>query len=81
MRTSYWVPQFTFPTHSLFLPYQLENANESYRNDALGELLEDMVQNSGEHGLNAVDILVSFMNNRMLQCERDDIAEMMSKEE
>jgi hypothetical protein len=58
-----------------------KNANESYRNDALGELLEDMVQNSGEHGLNAVDILVSFMNNRMLQCERDDIAEMMSKEE
>ena len=59
----------------------MENANESYRNDALGELLEDMVQNSGEHGLNAVDILVSFMNNRMLQCERDDIMEMLKKDE
>ena len=58
-----------------------KNPNESYRNDSLGELLEEMVQNSGEHGLNAVDILVSFMNDRMLQCERDDIMEMLKKDE
>jgi hypothetical protein len=59
----------------------MEKPNESYRNDNLGELLVEMVQNSGEHGLNVVDILVSFMNNRMLQCERDDIMEMLKKEE
>jgi hypothetical protein len=36
---------------------------------------------SGEHGLNAVDILVSFMNNRMLQVERDDIMDLLKNED
>ena len=47
--------------------------NEQLRCDALGELLENMVANSGEHGLTACDILISFMNNVMLQEERDEI--------
>jgi len=46
---------------------------EQIRLDALGELLENMVATSGEHGLTASDILISFMNNVMLQEERDDI--------
>lgn len=53
---------------------------ENDRNDTLGELLVGMVE-SGEHGLNAVDILVSFMNNRMLQEERDDIMDLLKKED
>jgi hypothetical protein len=51
---------------------------ESERNDILGELLVDMVQN-GEHSLCVSDILVSFMNNRLLQEERDEIMEQMEK--
>ena len=47
--------------------------NEQIRCDALGDLLENMVANSGEHGLTASDILISFMNNVMLQEERDEI--------
>ncbi len=54
------------------------NAKEQMRNDALGELLEDMVANSGEHGLTASDILISFMNNVMLQEERDEIIKGIS---
>ena len=53
---------------------------ENDRNDTLGELVFGMVE-SGEHGLNAVDILVSFMNNRMLQEERDDIMDLLKKED
>ena len=53
---------------------------ENDRNDTLEELLVEMVE-SGEHGLNAVDILVSFMNNRMLQVERDDIMDLLEKED
>jgi hypothetical protein len=56
-------------------------SNEQIRCDALGELLEGMVENSREHGLNAVDILVSFMNNVMLQEERDEILERLEKED
>ncbi len=52
---------------------------ENDRNDTLGELLVEMVETSREHGLNAVDILVSFMNNRMLQEERDDIMDLLKK--
>jgi hypothetical protein len=51
---------------------------ESERNDILGELLADMVQN-GEHALCVSDILVSFMNDRLLQEERDEIMEQMDK--
>jgi hypothetical protein len=47
--------------------------NEQIRCDALGELLENMLSNSGEHGLTASDILISFVNNVMLQEERDEI--------
>jgi hypothetical protein len=53
--------------------------NEQIRCDALGELLENMVANSGEHGLTASDILISFMNNVMLQEERDEILEGIQK--
>jgi hypothetical protein len=49
-----------------------------FRNDAIQELLADMVEN-GEHGLTAVDILISFMNNVMLQEERDEILERLKK--
>ena len=52
---------------------------ENERNDSLGELLVDMVQNGGEHALCVSDILVSFMNNRLLQEERDEIMEQMDK--
>ena len=52
--------------------------NEQLRCDALGELLENMVANSGEHGLTACDILISFMNNVMLQEERDEIIKGIS---
>jgi hypothetical protein len=53
---------------------------ENERNDILEELLVDMVQNGGEHALCVSDILVSFMNNRLLQEERDEIIEQMDKE-
>jgi|SanBayMetagenome_1026888.scaffolds.fasta_scaffold241297_1 hypothetical protein len=53
--------------------------NENERNDILEELLVDMVQNGGEHALCVSDILVSFMNNRLLQEERDEIMEQMDK--
>ena len=52
---------------------------ENERNDILGELLVDMVQNGGEHALCVSDILVSFMNNRLLQEEREEIMEQMDK--
>ena len=51
---------------------------ESERNDILGELLADMVQN-GEQALCVSDILVSLMNDRLLQEERDEIMEQMDK--
>ena len=54
--------------------------NEQIRCDALGELLEDMVANSNEHGLTVSEILISFMNNVMLQEERDEILEGIQKE-
>ena len=54
---------------------------ENDRNDTLGEILVGMVETSREHGLNVVDILVSFMNNRMLQEERDDIMDLLEKED
>ena len=41
----------------------MENTKESERNLAIELLLVNMVETSGEHGLNAVDILVSYMNN------------------
>jgi hypothetical protein len=53
---------------------------ENDRNDTLGELLVEMVE-SGEHGLSVVNILVSFMNNRMLQEQRDDIMDLLEKED
>ena len=40
---------------------------EQKRNDAIQNILVDMVETSGEHGLTATDILISFMNNEMLQ--------------
>jgi hypothetical protein len=53
--------------------------NEQIRCDALGELLENMVANSSEPGLTVSDILISFMNNVMLQEERDKILEGIQK--
>jgi hypothetical protein len=55
-----------------------KSQKESERNDILGELLVDMVQN-GEQALCVSDILVSFMNDRLLQEERDEIMEQMDK--
>ena len=52
---------------------------ENDRNDTLGELLVGMVQ-SGEHGLCVADVLVSFMNNRMLQDERDMILDLLKED-
>jgi hypothetical protein len=56
-----------------------KSANESTRNDVLGEILVGMVD-SGEHGLTVADILVSFANNRMLEEEREMIVELLKKE-
>ena len=56
-----------------------KSQKESERNDLLAELLVGMVQNGGEHALCVSDILVSFMNNRLLQEERDEIMEQMNK--
>jgi len=59
----------------------MENTKESERNLAIELLLVNMVETSGEHGLNAVDILVSYLNNVMLQDERDDIMDLLKKED
>ena len=57
-----------------------QSEKEQLRNDVLDSILVSMV-NEGEHGLNAVDILVSYMNNVMLQEERDRIMDLLKKEE
>ena len=54
---------------------------EKDRNDTLEKILVWTLETSNEHGLNVVDILVSFMNNRMLQEERDDIIDLLKKED
>jgi hypothetical protein len=54
---------------------------EKDRNDTLEKILVWTLETSKEHGLNVVDILVSFMNNRMLQEERDDIIDLLKKED
>ena len=54
---------------------------EKDRNDSLEKILVWTLETSKEHGLNVVDILVSFMNNRMLQEERDDIIDLLKKED
>ena len=54
---------------------------EKDRNDTLEKILVGTLETSKEHGLNVVDILVSFMNNRMLQEERDDIIDLLKKED
>ena len=54
---------------------------EQKRNDSIQNILVDMVETSGEHGLTATDILISFMNNEMLQEERDEIIERIKKED
>jgi hypothetical protein len=55
-------------------------SNDYFRNEAVQELLTDMVEN-GEHGLTGVDILISFMNTEMLQEERDEIIERLKRSE
>jgi len=56
--------------------------NQDYfRNEAVHEVLCDLVEKSGEHGLTAVDILISFMNTVMLQEERDEIIERLKRSE
>lgn len=56
--------------------------NQDYfRNEAVQEFLCDLVENSGEHGLTGVDILISFMNTEMLQEERDEIIERLKRSE
>ena len=57
-----------------------QSEKEQLRNEVLDNLLVSMVKD-GEHGLNAVDILVSYMNNVMLQEERDDIMDLLNKED
>ena len=54
---------------------------EKDRNDTLEKILVWTLETSKEHGLNVVDILVSFMNNRKLQEERDDIIDLLKKED
>ena len=54
---------------------------EKDRNDTLEKILVWTLETSKEHGLNVVDILVSFMNNRMLQEQRDDIIDLLKKED
>ena len=53
---------------------------ENDRNDVLDNILYTMVKD-GEHGLNVSDILVSYMNRRMLQDERDMIIDLLKKED
>ena len=53
---------------------------EDQRNKFLGKTLNVMVE-SGEHGLCVSDILVSFINNQMLQDERDMIIDLLKKED
>lgn len=57
-----------------------QSEKEQLRNDVLDNILVSMVKD-GEHGLNAVDILVSYMNNVMIQDERDDIMDLLKKED
>ena len=57
-----------------------QSQNESTRNDVLDNILYTMVK-EGEHGLNVSEILVSYMNNRMIQDERDDIMDLLKKED
>ena len=52
---------------------------ENDRNDVLDNILYTMVKD-GDHGLNVSDILVSYMNSRMLQDERDMIIDLLKKE-
>jgi hypothetical protein len=59
---------------------QKNPVEEQIRCDALGEMISDMVDN-GEHGLTASDILLSFINNVMLQEERDMILSGIKREE
>ena len=54
---------------------------EKDRNDTLAELLVEMVETSREPGLCVADVLVSFMNNRMLQEQRDYIIDLLKKED
>ena len=54
---------------------------ENDRNDTLAELLVEMVETSREHRLCVADVLVSFMNNRMLQEQRDYIMHFLKKED
>ena len=53
---------------------------ENDRNDVLDNILYTMVKD-GDHGLNVSDILVSYMNSRMLQDERDMIIDLLKKED
>jgi len=56
-----------------------QSEKEQLRNNVLDSILVSLVK--GEHGLNAVDILVSYMNNVMIQEERDDIIDLLKKED
>ena len=51
--------------------------NEKNRNNKLNELLTEMVK-KGEHGLNVTDILVSYMNNVMIEDEREEIIDRLN---
>lgn len=51
--------------------------NEKSRNEKLNEVLIGMVK-EGEHGLNATDILVSYMNNVMIEDEREEIIDRLN---
>jgi len=57
-----------------------QSEKEQLRNNVLDSILVSLVKD-GEHGLNAVDILVSYMNNVMIQEERDDIIDLLKKED
>ncbi len=51
--------------------------DEKNRNNKLNEFLIEMVK-KGEHGLNVTDILVSYMNNVMIEYEREEIIDRLN---
>ena len=51
--------------------------DEKNRNNKLNEFLIEMVK-KGKHGLNVTDILVSYMNNVMIEDEREEIIDRLN---
>ena len=53
------------------------NENEKNRNEKLNDVLIRMMK-EGEHGLSVNDILVSYMNNVMIEDEREEIIDRLN---